>query len=1176
MRLLRLELSGFKSFCDKVSISFIQNGVSVIVGPNGCGKSNIVDAIRWALGEQSAKHLRGMMMGDVIFNGSKSRQPVNMAQVTLTFANPKHDTLHKYAEFSEISTTRKLFRSGESQYLINNTSCRLSDIRELFMDTGIGGKGYSIIEQGKIERIVLSKPEDKRAIIDEAAGIIRFKTKKAEAQKKLETTKLNLSRVKDIIHELESQEENLRSQAEEAEIYTNTKARIERLEQCVQSKNWLLIKERIKKNQDEMSSSGHDLQTAQNVILKIEMDEESKKLMVTRLSVKIDENKGELLRMKEDFIKLESKKESDEAALKHLSQWHEKSLDEIRKTRESLSNKKDDFEKMIIDLEGIDKETTSLIDSMKKMEEEKKDFETKEIDFKDNLNLKEKRQVALLSAISAEKQKLRHFEEKEGTYQENIKQIKSNRERLLSKKGAHQNQIARDTEELEKIKLSQADCEDQLRKLNLEVISLKSALDDIILKSQASIKLRQQHESRLQSLNEIEKSHEEFDSATKIFLDYLDQNTQTKSELGYLGTLPELFALPEEPPQQIITFLNQHFNLLVFSSSKRLREIVLLHHQIESEQIHVCFLDLMKKDGLSNQLELNDFYQSLESPIYDLSRESLREAEGFVDAASCIMTREKIFLIGFPGEKNKVAVLMQRRSEQQKLKESLEVIEREYEGIEKEKNLLERQLEEKTTGQEEKKERLSGLALERVGFEKDIYAKNGELERIEGALKRNDFEMQKIINEKEKSAYEKEAIEGSLKKKIVQQHELEVELEGARSENQGQVAHKEKLTEMIHQVKVRLTSLEEQQKNVKDSTNRLNQEKNLAQDSIDRLSEELGETQKKKTLLHGEIEEKAKMIPIKLDEITLCENKIRELSDEFEEHQAGLQKMQKEIKEENLKFSRIKESFSKLEVRKAQLDQEALNIESNLFAQYSVTPEEISRTFNYEQFQISKETKKVEELKKEIGKFEGVNLAAKREWESLCKRLTFLRTQSEDLNKSMETLENSISKIDQESIKRFKDAFDDISEKFTKTFQKLFGGGEAKLKLVDENDLLNTGVDIIAQPPGKKLQNMFLLSGGEKALTAISLIFAIFMTKPSPFCLLDEVDAPLDDANNLRFNQHVLELTENSQFIIITHNKKTMEISDALFGVTMEEPGVSKIVSVNFQDHKKEGLKEAG
>ncbi|MBT7892640.1 MAG: AAA family ATPase, partial [Deltaproteobacteria bacterium] len=328
MRLLRLEISGFKSFCDKTVLSFIQDGISVVVGPNGCGKSNLVDAVRWTLGEQSAKHLRGGSMEDVIFNGSSVRQPVSMAQVTLVFSNPEHDTIPKYAEFSEISATRRLYRSGESQYLINKTACRLTDIRELFMDTGIGSKGYSIIEQGKIDQIVTSRAEDRRSIIDEAAGIVKFKVKRKEAERKFAASKQNLLRVEDIIAELNRQEETLREQVAQAEIYIHTKARLERLQQCTAATRWFYLKEDINKITASLQKNQLSSEELATSIATLDVQNASRQLELSTKEAEQEDLRRTIQTHKEGIIKLESKLETDRVAIENLDEWQKKGLEE--------------------------------------------------------------------------------------------------------------------------------------------------------------------------------------------------------------------------------------------------------------------------------------------------------------------------------------------------------------------------------------------------------------------------------------------------------------------------------------------------------------------------------------------------------------------------------------------------------------------------------------------------------------------------------------------------------------------------------------------------------------------------------------------------------------------------------------------------------------------------------
>ncbi len=1192
MRLLRLEASGFKSFCDKIVINFVQNGISVVVGPNGCGKSNIVDAVRWTLGEQSAKHLRGSSMEDVIFSGSSSRQPVSMAQVSLIFSNPEGDTIPKYSEFTEIAVTRRLYRSGESQYLINKTPCRLTDIRELFMDTGIGGKGYSIIEQGKIDQIITSRAEDRRLIIDEAAGIVKFKTKRKEAERKFAATKQNLLRVEDVLAELVRQEETLVVQVERAEEYLAAKARLERLQNCIAATKWYKLNEqaiKIGQNRDKAIEQKNDLETE---LTNLETLESSLALDITTGEAELNQFMAEIQGQKEKVIKLESKLDSDKITLENLDEWERKNKEEgelVEKQIKTVSLQLETYQVEHKKLSGEVEEKSKLVESLQTTaDSSESDLSSQKIRL---ANLQQKEVESMTTVVAEQNQmeqlaeRLKEVDEKALVMVEREKELEDEEKDLKS--------IWQELEgKIEDKKAEKERCNETIQVYSNQMEDAEQELSKLKTKSEELQQQVNQSESKLESLQELVLSHEEYDAATKKVLDTFTENPDISKNMGFLGTLAELVTLPEELNIQTTAFLNRYYNILIFKSIKKLKEIVDFAKNEELEQFQLAFLDSFSgnnkngnnplsslipvKPDQTESLALVDSFDVVKTSLHELKVDQLMNGGGLIDPDASMVTREGIFLIGLPGKSNLAETFIKRRQEINRIEKDLEELRKNLESstdqFEEKSGILEELKRSLNASQQD----LVALDLDIVGLQKEHDGKTQEKQRFENVKKDLEGEQNQLLELKKEFEDKIKGLEKSIEENQQTQETIRKVCADLKEQIEKTETNRKEAADELQQIKIVLAGLQEKQQNQEEGIARMTDDLVERKKQQREISQRTTETVDKRESIALSLKEATTKLPDLVEDVGKKEKQQNQMSDALEKKRAEYQELKDKIKKETQAITNLKDKNYKLEIKLAQLAQEAKNIEDNLFAEDALKPEDLIQTFEVKSFDVEKEAETIAELKKKIGGMANINLAAKGEYDILKERLDFLQTQSSDLTQSMEALESSINKINQESRKRFKTTFQQVNEKFSELFPQLFGGGEAYLRLTDETDLLESGVEIIAQPPGKKLQNMTLLSGGEKALTAIALIFAVFMIKPSPFCLLDEVDAPLDDANNVRFNKHVQALTENSQFIIITHNKKTMEIGDALFGITMEEPGISKVVSVDFNLFDPDPFQKAG
>ena len=1188
MRLLRLELSGFKSFSDKTVINFIQDGISIVVGPNGCGKSNLVDAIRWTLGEQSAKHLRGSSMEDVIFNGSDSRKPVNMAQVTLVFSNPGHDTLAKYSEFTEISITRRLYRSGESRYLINKTACRLTDIRELFMDTGIGGKAYSIIEQGKIDQVITSRPEDRRTIIDEAAGIVKFKTKRKEAERKFAQSKQNLLRVEDILAELIKQEETLKVQVEAAEKYLNAKSRLERLKQCLEAIGWSKLRDKALTVSDDRGKIETTVKEYENQLSTIENKESALNLDISVKEKELSDARTATQNQKDQIIKLENQVKTDGIALDNLDEWIFKSAEELEENNKQLSGSQNQQKLYQQEAETLTKEITNKENLLENLTEREKLQGNQVNQTKYEQGEFQKEEISLITSVTAAQNQISQL-------QERIEESESQNE-VLNVKNEELDQLKKEfeckiKEVQEKLDLAQADKEQKQNALEVqqnkkeELTLLLNTLEELI--KQKTLE-KHQAESRHTSLEEVINSHQEYDTGTQKFLKAIHDDTTGQENLGFLGSLADLIEIEVDYPAQVTTFLNQFFNVLVFESSDQMACILDYIRQLEIENIQLFFLDNSKQIDTPTQSTVfeavtfkpkfkESFYFTKDYQIENVNLTTINYQQYNKEVVtitedSAMITRDGIIKIGQTGKSNPAEQFLNRRKELEQQSMLAKTCKQQIEALSEQENDLRDEIYEIDVMLKASQQFIIDLDL-------SILSLNKELESRKNDLLRTEQEFKNLLSDREKRDQAAKDFDDRFR-----------ELSHTINENQNkQEILKEKLdllekkieqtsedyqetTDELQHAKIVMAGLKEKVQNATVTQKKLIEDITRYQNNLEDIRNREQEIHKKKKQYQSSIQDTESLLPKELDQLGVLEESFKIINNHLEEVKAARLDFQQQIQQQHGKITTLKEENHKFDVRLAQLAQDAANKEENLFTEYSLTPEEVLKTFDPKDFNQDKAKREIIKLSEVVSSMGDINLAAKKEYDALRDRLDFLQSQSDDLKQSIEALENSIGKINLESKRRFLETFNKVNKQFSILFPQLFGGGEAHLELTDDESLLETGIEIIAQPPGKKLQNMTLLSGGEKALTAISLIFAIFLIKPSPFCLLDEVDAPLDDANNGRFNQHVKSMTQNSQFIIITHNKKTMEIGDSLFGVTMEEPGISKIVSVDFDTIEAEML----
>ncbi|MBI5560233.1 MAG: chromosome segregation protein SMC [Deltaproteobacteria bacterium] len=1172
MKIKKLSIHGFKSFPDRVQFTF-PSGTSAVVGPNGCGKSNVVDAIRWVLGEQNARHLRGKLMEDLIFTGSDSRKPVGMAEVTLTLLNEEGKSPAAYANFTEIEILRRLYRSGESEYFINKVPSRLRDIVDLFTDTGIGTRAYSIIEQGQVGWLVTAKPEERRTLFEEAAGINKYRHKKEEALRKLESTRQNLLRVSDIIGEVKRQLNSLLRQAKKAERYKLLKDELREADLYLARLEW-----------GRISEEKEELQKQLNAL------EDREITLSARMGEKEGEAGGlnvEYLRKEDDYKKLRERAYEAEKLIAE----EERSIElvrlrgeELRKSAERLSF---ETEELVTRKAGLADEIEGLRTELGRLEktlgEERARFDENESALVVLTNaLKEKEALlregetvslqgsARLSDIRHSIQNCLREEELIRAKEAKLKGEEGELGRTLSEK---KSSCAESTKVLEGILRKKAFRESEisnvghvLDELAAERLHKEGPLE--ALKEELSSK-----RARLGALEEI--------SADGAAVTLMEGHTTA----GVYGFVSDFIETSPGYEKAVEAVLGERLNYVIVESQKQGMEAV---EQLKKSGGRGGFIPVkesraLKTDdrapegtiNLKDEITVKNGYGSiiknlLEDVVVTDSFESAIEIWKRNGIQKTFVTTEGEMIdprgIITGGHANGGGVL-RKRKEIKELTSGIEDIEQRLYGLDEELKGMDSYTASSKALMESSRERLYKDDIERVNCEAGL--KRAEEEIKELAARISSISTELLSAEKEEnSVREKKLMLSGERESLEKDGEKRDELIKTLSLEVLSIKEKkEEKARLSTDVRVLLASL----------TERFEHLKNQLAEKQESVKEIEGKVRSKKEEIEGsgrEIEAKKEEekghIKV-LEELLLKKDALKKEETHGEEGlsslSARIKSLEGECKALRADIEAVGEGKGELSLKLKEFVLSLGNLKEKAIERYGAdisaggggSPPEMLLNLPLEVL-----NEKVKELREKIGMMGEVSLAALEEYKELEGRHNFLLEQQTDLTKSVETLQNAISRINRTTRERFQSTFDEVNRKFMETFPRFFNGGRAELKLVGEEDILESGIEIVAQPPGKKLQIISLLSGGEKALTATALIFSIFSIKPSPFCLLDEVDAPLDDANVDRFNGFVKEMSEISQFILITHNKRTMEMADTLFGITMEEPGVTKVVAVNL------------
>lgn len=1183
----KLELQGFKSFVDQSSLD-LEKGITAVIGPNGCGKSNVVDAIRWVLGETSAKALRGSKMEDVIFNGTDQRKAVGMAEVSLTIDNTDHQLP---TEHDDVTITRRTFRSGDSEYLINKTVCRLRDIQELFLDTGIGRNAYSILEQGKIDLIVSSKPSDRRFVFEEAAGISKYKSRKEESLRKLEATEQNFLRINDIAAEVKRQINSLERQVQKARRYQKFKQELTSLEVSQGRRELKQRRAALKKIELQWEEQKGSLDQSERQKNNYEGELDNLIIDLTTVESELGQMQGMVHHLQEEMIKAEDFILSSDLRKQDLLV----NLNRLRQEKQSLLEKSEELtsnNRAASELQGKKEEELNRLQIELNQEEER--LNTLETELKERAALVQDRQNQLLQIVDqmsslrgslknleirqSEKEQLQH------KYANQLTFLHEQNQEAFDEKQQYENELKEIKEVAGQLAQTGVELGEQRDKLNHTLTTLTAMLENFN-------KTLTQLSSRLTWIEELKNGLEGY-------------------ELGAKSILLEHHAHPEKFPKLIGPLVNymrtdQRYELAIEALLGHQLQYILVEDQEQAKQA-VQFLENENRgratfipvsnseEGQQSAADAAWFHQpgvfgwvqqlvkidecfrsvftSMLSDVVLVENREVAQKCRQAGATSTLVTLNGEIETGqgwlTGGSKDLAAQgLLGREREIEELKSELDVLHKNLEQAQQEEEETKSKLEEINGFIQANQAEMHENEIKQAQVERSLENVTNQLSDVERqvtAVKndqaQNQKELEATIQEHEQVAQQLSGLELTDKETQQELSVNQMDIEARRKEYDERSIH-------AGQLRVATAAIEEQLSNLKHETLRVKQE-------LDDMARRIEE--KQKDLSDDEIKLQ------ELDEqVHTIQDKLAKLNEEKGVRTEGLQALQqkreklaqrrqeyeKNIKNVHHSLEALNQTLHQLELHKTQLNLNLESLENYLIEEYKLNLNLEDEEATAEESDQNPENlaERVKELKQKLGAMGSVNLVAMEEYDELQERYEFLSKQLEDLKEAKETLQRLISKINYESKARFTETFGLVRKEFKEVFRRLFNGGDADLILVDESNVLESGIEIIARPPGKRLQNISLLSGGEKALTAIALLFSIFLIKPSPFCIFDEMDAPLDDTNTARFCRILQEFAEKSQFIVITHNKITMETAQVLYGVTMQESGVSQLISVKFK-----------
>ena len=1183
MYLKRLELQGFKSFADRTILEFMP-GITTVIGPNGSGKSNISDAIRWVLGEQSMKSLRGTKSLDIIFAGTQNRKSLGFAEASLVFDNSDGALP---IEYTEVTVTRKIYRSGETGYFINKTPCRLKDVLELFMDTGIGKDGYSIIGQGKIDEILSNKSEDRRHIFEEAAGIVKYRVRKAESEKKLEHTKVNLLRINDILSEIETNIDPLKIQSEKAKKYLNLREELKNIEIGLFLYNiekYKIDLENIVKDEEIYKAQCND---EEGRLERIKNSKEELKSEVEEITNKIEEISN---------LGFESQKE-----IEMLNS-------DINVSNTRISNNKENSKRFEEEITELNTRIAELQEEREQKELKKENLKTNKEKFTKELQEKEEELAKITKKLSSKEIEIEGYKKKveENTdrryeLQANISEQDINYQNYERRQNQIKNELSSNVSELDGTRIKKDEISKEFYEIDSkrnkiltglkEINSSKEEADKKIKSFENSINMYSSEmrikESKLKFLIETEKEKEGYIKSVKSLL----KDCENIKELGkgMNGVLANVIEVPEEYQTAIEMCLGASLQNIVTETEEDAKRLV--EHLRKNNLGRASFLpitsvkgkkiekikgnekgvigiasDLIKYSKKYEQIVLNllgrtVIVDNMETAIKVSKQNSysfrIITLDGDVINPSGAITGGSVA--------KKTVNILGRGKEIEKLEKEIAKLKEKIENLEKEKAEYESSIEDILENAEALEKELQEIEIAYATGKQKIIAIDENISRIEMRLNKLKEEQSKLEEQKNQATENKKNIENEIKGISEENEKLSKIITEFAELNKDNQKYIDDLNFDITNLKISVSSFDESESSIQEIQERIDTELENTSKSIENKKMQIEQIKQDNFSLEKSIQEiKEKINSIK-ETVQQSGSKIEEMKKERIEKNQKLSSQEEEITSKFKVIEDLKAQIVKIEVRKTKLEEDINEIINKMWEEYELTPNNVVDYKKPDNVQLTQ--KKVKALRNEIRELGSVNVDSIEEYKTLKERYDFMCEQRVDLENTMSKLRKVISDMTGIMKQQFKEQFALINKNFSEVFKELFGGGNASLKLEDEENILECGIEITVQPPGKKLQNMMLLSGGEKAFTAIALLFAILKINPAPFCVLDEIEAALDDVNVYRYAEYLKKFSKDTQFLVITHRKGTMEAADTVYGVTMEESGISKLLSMKLREH---------
>ena len=1187
MYLKRIEIHGFKSFANKIVLDF-HEGITGIVGPNGSGKSNVADAVRWVLGEQSAKQLRGGNMQDVIFAGTQIRKPQGFAYVAITLDNSDHSLDISY---EEITVSRRIYRSGESEYMINGSACRLKDISELFFDTGIGKDGYSIIGQGQVEKILSGKAEDRRELFDEAAGITKYKRRKLLAEKKLENERENLIRVKDILSELSRQVGPLEEQSKTARTYLDLREELKyhdinifvnetdklRQESVKTSEQEVIALEDLERLNKDLEALNKRYEELDGAVQKLDEDIDSVKSHINDTNLEISDYEGKVALYTEQINYNQQNERNIELRLHDMSLDIEKKNNEIIKYRDDIEslNKKLEQQNALIEKfeDEIISKNTFISDVEKDISNNKSEI-LKSLNEKSSLLTRNQKYETLIEQIRIRKSEAA----------QKIIDIKTSESKIRSEFDSERQKLFKLREEEKRNKEKLDEILKQIREKSLEINEKNNNLSRLQ-------KENQHYSAKLESLKNIAEKYEGYGTSVKRIME-----NNSFSQKGVHGVVAEIIKTEKRYEIAIETALGGRIQNIVTDTEETAKDLIeylkknkfgratFVPLSAVRESKDLKDIPILKEDGVlgtaSKLVSADAMYSSLVSNLLgriivvsDIDK-AVIIAKKYRYEYRLVTLEGDLFNTGGSisgGAYKNASNLLGRKRELEELESSIEKIHREEEilslELESQKNIyekLKKSRNELNNILHEMQVEVSALSVSVDAYEKKLKDNNASgLEFIEERAKLEEEE--KILsNEKLGLIKELENIQNIHKK-------IEIDVSEAESGIQGYRHERDDILRKLSDTRLSISGI--------------SHSISFNNENIDRLKLEIQKLEEDKVVLFKEKEENKDLLlqrkddisssKIKIDELRVQVSALKEEELKYSDFKSEQLKKQKEAFSQKDELSRsisgLEKETYRLSTQKEKIEERLAQLSNYMWQEYELTlstAKELFEKVESSGLHLSDVQKIIIDIKKQIKELGDINVHSIEEYREVSDRYELMKTQYEDIISAEASLVEIIENLDELMRKQFAEKFVEINEQFNKVFVELFGGGAGILKLEEDVDLLEAGISIISQPPGKKLQNMMQLSGGEKALTAISLLFAIQNLKPSPFALLDEIEAALDDSNVDRFANYLHKLSNRTQFIVITHRRGTMVSADRLYGITMQEKGISTLVSVNLVEEE--------